>query len=91
MSIKVDRLTSNVLQTAALDIPLFKASNITSIFSFAIARGRPPIRPRFLAAANPAFMYSLIRERSNCASAPNTLYDVTKTLEVLNKMSITSK
>lgn len=68
----VDRFTSNVRQTAAFDIPLFKAPNITSIFSFAIARGRPPIRPRFLAAANLALTRSLIRERSNCASAPNT-------------------
>ena len=31
--------------------------------------GRPPLRPRALAAASPAFVRSWIRRRSNCASA----------------------
>lgn len=32
---------------------------------------RPPRRPRFSAACNPAFVPSRMRSRSNCASAPN--------------------
>jgi hypothetical protein len=41
-------------------------------FSASIAMGRPPRRPRRRAAARPALTRSCVKDRSNCASAPNT-------------------
>ena len=42
-------------------------------FSSLIAIGRPPVRPRFFAAANPATIRSFAKARSNWAKDPNML------------------
>ena len=54
VSINVVRLAPNVRQTAALVAPLLSAAMIASSFSASISGGRPPRRPRRLAAASPA-------------------------------------
>ena len=48
------RLTPKLRQTAALDMPPFRAARTASSFSPEMAAGRPPTRPRRRAAANPA-------------------------------------
>ena len=66
-SISVVRLTPNVRQAAALDMPPSSAARMAVSFSSEMARGRPPRRPRVSAARSPAMTRSRIRARSYCA------------------------
>jgi hypothetical protein len=53
VSISVVRLTPKLRHTAAFDMPASSAAMTASSFSPAMAGGRPPTRPRRLAAARP--------------------------------------
>ena len=69
--------------SVSLEIPIIVQSCLTGYcrcwysdtanrcFSRSSAGGRPPQRPRARAAANPAWVRSRIRLRSNSANAPN--------------------
>ena len=67
------RLMPKVRQTVALVAPPSRAAITALSFSASMAVGLPPRRPRRRAASSPARTRSWISDRSNCASAPNTL------------------
>ena len=64
VSIKVLRGIAKLRQTAALLLPLSRAARMASNFSESTACGRPPYRPRRLAAARPALTRSFVSARS---------------------------
>jgi hypothetical protein len=69
---RVERGTLKVRQTDALLAPPSSAAVIRSRVSASIIGGRPPWRPRRLAAASPATTRSRVSARSYCANAPNS-------------------
>ena len=70
VSSSVERGTLKLRHTLALLAPPSSAETICSTRSGSSAGGRPPLRPRRLAAARPATTRSRVRARSYWASAP---------------------
>ncbi len=70
VSSSVDRATLKLRQTLALLAPPSSAASTCSSCSDPRVGGRPPLRPRRLAAARPAMTRSRVSARSYWASAP---------------------